>query len=101
MKPVIQNAALLAETPLRADALAIAEAAYAAINTDAALRRKLTLADDSISIEGKQFPIAGRRVYFVGVGKCAIAAAHAIEEVLASISREASCSTSRGRVAKG
>ena len=78
----IQNFDELAENELRTDALAIAEAGYAAINTGEAIRRKVQITDDEMHIAGNLYPLAGRKVYFVGVGKCALDAAEAIETLL-------------------
>jgi len=82
MAAAIQNADALGATPLRRDALAIAEAAYDAVDVGKAFARKVRFAGDELSIEGARWPLRGRRVYFVGVGKCAIAAAEAIELLL-------------------
>lgn len=78
----IQNFEVLATSTLRADALAIAEAGYTAINTGEAIRRKMRLAGDNLIIGDATYRLAGRKVYFVGVGKCAFDAAEAIEALL-------------------
>lgn len=78
----IQNYDELAVTPLRRDALALAEVGYEAINVAAALRRKLVIEHDALRIGEKQYPLANRRIYFVGVGKCAFVAAGAMEQIL-------------------
>ncbi|MCR4275843.1 MAG: DUF4147 domain-containing protein [Candidatus Parcubacteria bacterium] len=78
----IQNFEALAENELRTDALEIAEAGYAAINVGAALERKLRILNDELRSEGKTYSLLGRRIFFVGVGKCAFAAATALEELL-------------------
>lgn len=80
----IQNVAALARNDLRRDALAIAEAGYAAINAGDAIRHKLHFKHDELSVAGKNYHISGRRIFFVGVGKCAFAAARAIEELFGS-----------------
>lgn len=77
----IRNFDTLAENDLRADALAIAEAGYAAIDTGEAVAHKLRIEDDTLTIGDVSYPLSGRRVYFVGVGKCAFAAAAAIEKL--------------------
>ncbi len=69
----------------RLDALAIAEAGYAAINTGEALRRKMWVETDGIHIGGKIYPTAERQVYFVGIGKCAFDAAEAIEDIFGDL----------------
>ncbi len=78
----IQNFEALATTPLRLDALAVAEAGYAAIDVGAAFERSVTLSGDTLTVLGTSYQIAGRQIYFVGVGKCAFAAALAAESVL-------------------
>lgn len=78
----LQNLEALATSELRVDALAIAEAGYAAIDTGEAIRRKMRLEGDQLSIGTTTYSLADRRVYFVGVGKCAFDAAEAIEALL-------------------
>lgn len=78
---ILQNFDALATTDLRKDALYIAEAGYAAIDTGAALEQRLHITDDILHIDGAAYPIVGRRVFFVGIGKCAFVAAEAIEKI--------------------
>lgn len=78
----IQNSEVLATTALRTDALAIAAAGYAAIDTGEALRRKLHLIQNELHIGDAVYPLEGRKVFFVGIGKCAFDAAEAIETLL-------------------
>lgn len=78
----IRNFESLAESELRLDALSIAEAGYAAINVGAAIIRKLRIEDDELIVDDARYRIADRRIFFVGVGKCAITAAGAIENLL-------------------
>jgi len=59
----------------------LAEAGYAAINTGAALVRKLKIEDDELTIGDHSYQLLNRRIFFVGIGKCAIAAAGAIEKI--------------------
>lgn len=82
MGRVIQNSSVLAQTPAREDALAIAEAGYAAVNAGAAIERALHIEGDTLQIQGQTISIEHRRIYFVGVGKCAVTAAAAIESLL-------------------
>lgn len=79
---MIRNFETLAESELRLDALSIAEAGYAAVDTGAALRRTLRIEHDELHIQDATYRLKGRRVFFVGVGKCAFAAAGAIEALL-------------------
>lgn len=76
----IQNFEALAETNLRADALSIAEAGYGAVSVPSAIKRRVTLRDDTLRIDDARYPLAGRRLFFIGVGKCAFAAARAVEK---------------------
>ena len=78
----IRNFEALATNGLRRDALQIAEAGYKAINTGEVVRSKVQVANDELRIVDKIYDIAGRNVYFVGVGKCAFAAAGAFEKML-------------------
>lgn len=82
MERRIRNFEDLAKSALRQDALSIAEAGLASINTGDAVRRKVLVEGDELRINEKVFSLAGRRVYFVGVGKCAFAGAEAIERLL-------------------
>lgn len=91
MEHIIQNFDDLTTSDLRRDALVIAEAGYAAINVGDALRNKLHIENDELIIdvptrshltETVRRHLAERRVFFVGVGKCAFVAAKAIEEIL-------------------
>lgn len=78
----IRNFESLAENELRLDALAIAEAGYAAINVGAALIRKLHIENGELHINDARYRLESRRVFFIGVGKCAIAAAETVERLL-------------------
>ncbi|MDP1690243.1 MAG: DUF4147 domain-containing protein [bacterium] len=78
----IQNFEVLAGSGVRRGALAIAEAGYTAVNTGEALKRSLHLQGDTLHIGDSAYPLARRRVFFVGIGKCALDAAEAIETLL-------------------
>lgn len=80
--PHILNAKTLLTSPLRSDALQIAEAGFEALTVGSVLRATLRVEDDSLVVGEKIYPLLGRRVYVVGVGKCAFAAARAFEEIL-------------------
>lgn len=82
MNRAIQNFETLALNTLRLDALSLAEAGYGAINTGSALLREIHIEGDELSIGAITYPLNNRRVFFVGIGKCAIAAAVAIEKIL-------------------
>ncbi len=78
----IQNVEALATNELREDALRIAEVGFEAINTEKVVRDKVQVVNNELRIGDKTYNIAGRNIYFVGVGKCAIAGGRAIEEIL-------------------
>ncbi|MCR4333865.1 MAG: DUF4147 domain-containing protein [Patescibacteria group bacterium] len=82
MEHQIQNFEALTETDLRRDALAIAEAGYAAIDVGTALEYRLRVENDTFYIDTKGYPLVGRRIFFIGVGKCSFAAALAVEDIL-------------------
>ena len=79
----IQNFDALNTSPLRADALTIAEAAYAAINTDAALRSKISFEGTTLIVDGRSYDLSWfRRIRVIGFGKVSCAAATTIESLL-------------------
>lgn len=82
MKRRIRNFEELARNDLRRDALSIAEAGYAAIDTSTALERNLRIEKDALHIKDHIYQIAGRKIFFVGIGKCSVAAAVTIEKIL-------------------
>jgi glycerate 2-kinase len=79
---VIKNSDALAVTDLRKDALAIVEAGYAAIAIDKVIKRNVRVAERQLHIGSTTYPLAGRRVYVVGVGKGAIHGGCALESLL-------------------
>ncbi len=79
---VIQNLEALTVSDLRKDALAIAEAGYAAIDIDAVIQRKIHVENAQLHIGEKIYPLTDRRVFFIGIGKCALQAGRAIETLL-------------------
>lgn len=83
---MITNRAKLARTPTRADALAIVEAGLAALDTKAIISRLVGLDEEAITIDGVAYPRSQLdRVIVIGIGKCAYAAAHALEERLGDV----------------
>ena len=79
----IINSRDLSGTPLRQAAVQIAEAGLAAIDTQKAIRDHVRLGDGSLVVKNEAFPLADvAGIYVVGVGKCAIDAALALEAVL-------------------
>ena len=79
----IRNDTILATTPARTAALALAEAALEAIDTGVAIRRSVALNGDTLHAAGEALTLArASRLRLVAVGKCATAAAAALREVL-------------------
>jgi glycerate 2-kinase len=80
---IIKNKEELATSELRRQALEILEAGLSAIDTEKVLRKKVLVKDGILSIEGgndldlKSF----NRVFFIGIGKCALEGARVIEEI--------------------
>ncbi len=73
----------MAQSPLRASALRMLEAGLQAIDTGAAVRRAVRLEGNSLSVQGQTFDLSGAgRLVLVGVGKCALEAASALEDIL-------------------
>ncbi|MGC9603316.1 MAG: DUF4147 domain-containing protein [Minisyncoccia bacterium] len=79
----IQNLEKLAVTELRRAALEIAEAGLLAIDTEKAVKGGVVLDGEVLRVKDKEFDLAGfERVFVVGVGKCALEAGRALEEIL-------------------
>lgn len=79
----IKNFETLAENDARRDALAIVEAGYAAIDVEAAIIREVRTMGDMLCVGERICSISSaKRIFFVGIGKCAIAAARAVEATL-------------------
>ena len=87
MSSTIKNLADLTLTPLRRDALALAEAGYEAIDTSKLIHRVVHLVGANLCVGTETCSldaggVAPEQIFFVGVGKCASVAAVAMEEVL-------------------
>ena len=82
---MIQNFEELAVNEPRRDALSIAEAGFEAINTEKVVRCKVQVVSGELNIADKIFKIAGRNVFYVGIGKCAVTAGRAIEKILGDV----------------
>ena len=79
----ILNTAALAATPTRHLALALAEAGLAAIDTPTVVRQNVRLEGTRLCVGEQVCSLAEvERAFVVGVGKCVLAAAEALEEVL-------------------
>lgn len=83
MTHVIKNFDTLATGALRRDALTIAEAAYAAIDTDAVVRAALSLEGNTIVAGGRRYDLADYdRVRVIGFGKASCKAVQTVESIL-------------------
>jgi glycerate-2-kinase len=81
--PVIKNIADLSTTPLRRDVLKILEAGYQSVLTDIVIREELSIDGDTICVRNTNVCLSDfERVFFVGIGKCAVDASVAIERIL-------------------
>lgn len=82
---IIKNADELAITPLRRDALEILEAGYQAILTKEVVKRDVEVNGQYLRI-GERVLALGvfKRIFFVGIGKCALDAGEVFEEILGS-----------------
>jgi len=83
VKMKIQNFKELAVTDLRKAALEIAEAGLEAIDTEKVVKSGVVLNGEILKVKNQEFNLTGfERVFVVGVGKCALEAGHALEEIL-------------------
>lgn len=82
----IQNLDKLSRSDARKNSLLIAEAGLEAIDTRAAIKRSVKLRDDKLVVGDEQYTLTqSRRVFVVGVGKCSLDAAFALEEILGEV----------------
>lgn len=80
--PKIKNFNELAISDTRKAALEIAEAGLQAIDTDKILHEVVKLNGDLLSVKGEKFPLGNvGRIFVVGIGKCAMEAATALEDI--------------------
>ena len=82
---IIKNFEQLATSPLRRQALKIAEAGFKAINTTKAVQKNFIYDQekDRLAVLGQEFKLDGyKRIILVGFGKAALEAATAINQIL-------------------
>lgn len=80
---IIKNIKQLARTPLRADALAIAEAGYQSLDIERVFRDKVELRDSTLTVHGHSYNLKKfSNIYVIGVGKGSGFAARGLEKVL-------------------
>src|SRR3989344_8880037 len=83
--PKIKNFRQLAKNDLRKKALEIAEAGLNAIDTQKIIREAVVFTEEKLAIKDKDFLLKDvRRIFIVGVGKCSLEAAIALEKILGS-----------------
>jgi glycerate-2-kinase len=81
--PVIKNIDELASTALRRDALKILEAGYESVLTDVVIREEIVVDGDTICMKDMRLCLTDYdRIFFVGIGKCAVDASLAVERIL-------------------
>lgn len=78
----IRNAETLGTTKARIDALSILDTGLSAIDTETVLTRVVRRDGDMLVIDGTPYPLPEGKLVFVGIGKCAITGAVAIESIL-------------------
>lgn len=79
----IKNIEQLGITPLRRDALAIAEAAFEAIDTETVIRARLAYSGSTLTIDGTDYDLnAYKRIMVLGFGKASCKAVQTIEGLL-------------------
>jgi glycerate-2-kinase len=83
MSGLIKNTASLGTTPARTDALAIAESAYAAIDTGAVVRAQLWFDGATLHADGRAYELSKyKRIHVFGFGKASCRAVEEIGKVL-------------------
>lgn len=86
---MVKNYDALATNPLRKDALDILEAGYEAILTKNVIRGAVTREGNTICIKDMNVCFDDyERIFFVGVGKCAVDASYEIEEIVGDMLTE-------------
>lgn len=79
----ILNKEELATSKQRREALDILETGLEAINTEKILRRKVSLKEGILNIDGYFLNLRSyEKIFFVGIGKCALDGAKVVEEIL-------------------
>ena len=85
----IKNQAEVATSEPRQTVVEIIEAGFDAINTEAVIRRSVTLTRNILSIKEQQFDLGKyNHVYVIGFGKASCKAAFALEQVLGSVIKQ-------------
>ena len=83
VKKWITNSDALNTSPLRRDALSIAEAAYTAIDTDSIIRSRIILSGSVLTVEGRAYDLSAfSRIKVLGFGKASCKAVQTLETIL-------------------
>ena len=81
--PIIKNLHALGTTPLRRDALAIIEAGYEAVLTERVIESEVEVRGEDICLKDRSICLSDYdRVFFIGIGKCAVDASMVFERIL-------------------
>ncbi|MDE2001859.1 MAG: DUF4147 domain-containing protein [Patescibacteria group bacterium] len=82
----IRNYDKIATTPLRTDALDILDAGLEAIDTAAVIAKNISLDNNILTVAGESVPLKDvKRVFVIGIGKCALEAGAAVEKILGHV----------------
>lgn len=79
----IKNIDTLGTTALRRDALAVLQAGYDAVTTERVIKEEVRLQGDELCVNDRKFRLTDfERIFFIGIGKCAVDASLVFEEML-------------------
>lgn len=82
----IQNSKELAISPLRKDALEIIEAGLESIDTPKIMEENVRVENGELFIRNKKIDLNGiKKIFVVGIGKCALEAGEVIEKILGDL----------------
>lgn len=80
---VIKNIEKLGTSVLRKDALAVLEEGYQAVRTDRVVREQISMKGQDICVNDLSLCLSDfERIFFIGIGKCAVDAAEVIEDIV-------------------
>lgn len=83
MPHIIDNFDEIATDGLRTDALTILEAGLMAVDTERALREKINLEKETLTIDGQMYELKNfDRLFVIGFGKAAFRASKTLEDIL-------------------